>query len=66
MDPIHPINPVTRGIGPVAPLTSTRRIESKPRREPERDPRRKHEADYGADGADPDEGDSTPHVDIKA
>ena len=30
MDPIHPINPVTRGIGPVTPLTPTRRIDPKP------------------------------------
>ena len=66
MDPIHPINPVARGIGPVAPLTPTRRTEPKPRREPERDPRHKHEADHSADGSDPDEGDPTPHVDIKA
>jgi hypothetical protein len=66
MDPIHPINPVTRGIGPVAPLTPTRRIDPKPRREPGRDPQRKHEPDHGADGSDPDEGDTMPHVDVTA
>jgi hypothetical protein len=66
MDPIHPINPVSRGIASVAPLTPTRRIDPKPRREPGRDPRREHDAEQPDDGSNSDEGETTPHVDVIA
>jgi hypothetical protein len=67
MDPIHPIVPVTPGIGAVPPLTRTRRIDPNAERDPGRDPRGKHDPHQAPGGTNPDdEGDGTPHVDITA
>lgn len=39
MDPIHPIVPVSPGIGPLSPLPSTRRVNPDSQRDPGRDAR---------------------------
>jgi hypothetical protein len=64
VDPIHPIIPLTPGIGAIAPLTRTRRIDPKAQREPGRDPRGKYSDQHADEGEHPDEGDTTPHVDV--
>jgi hypothetical protein len=63
MDPIHPIIPLTPGIGAIPPLTRTRRIDPKTQRDPGRDPGGKRQA---PESENPDEGDATAHVDVTA
>ena len=71
MDPIHPIVPITPGIGPMNPLPSTRRVDPDSQREHGRDARRgdkRQNARRGpapeADG--PDRPDEALRVDITA
>ena len=64
MDPIHPIVPVTPGIGALSPLPSTRRVNPDSQREPGRRDRRQAPRREPAPHADrPDE---APHIDITA
>lgn len=68
MDPIHPIVPVTPGIGPLSPVPSTRRVNPDSQREPGRDGRRggKREDPRREPAAHADGPDEAPHIDITA
>lgn len=64
MDPIHPIVPVTPGIGPLSPLPSIRRVNPDSQREPGRDGRRGDKR--RSPEPEPDGTDEAPRIDITA